>query len=59
MSGQKKGKKPERAIFESIRKPTAPPTRQIDLRKPVDKLIPSGRKNKHRGKLDVDNDSAE
>jgi hypothetical protein len=43
----KKKKKPNE-IFDSIRKPIAPPTRQIGTTKPEEKLRPSGRKQKHK-----------
>ena len=51
MSGKKK-KKPERPIFDSIRKPTAPPTQKIGKEKPEEKIYPSRRKIKHKKKQD-------
>lgn len=46
--GSKKRKKAEQPIFDSIRKPTAPPSRRFGQEKPVDKANPSGRKKKHK-----------
>jgi hypothetical protein len=51
MPGKKK-KKTEQPIFDSIRKPTAPPSRQFGQEKPDDKAVPSGRKKKHKKKED-------
>lgn len=53
MAGKKK-KKEERPIFDSIRKPVAPPTRKIGSNKPEEKVMPSLRKTKHK-KKDADN----
>lgn len=47
MSANKK-KKPERPIFDSIRKPTAPPGQKIGSDKPDEKVYPSRRKIKHK-----------
>lgn len=47
MSANKK-KKPERPIFDSIRKPTAPPGQKIGSDKPDEKVYPSRRKTKHK-----------
>jgi hypothetical protein len=44
----KKKKKPERPIFDSIRKPTAPPGQKIGSDKPDEKVYPSRRKIKHK-----------
>jgi hypothetical protein len=44
--GSKKNK--ERPIFDSLRKPTAPPSRLIGERKPEEKAHPSRRKIKHK-----------
>ena len=51
MSGKKK-KQPEKPIFDSIRKPTAPPSKTFGEDKPEDKARPSGRKSKHKKKED-------
>jgi hypothetical protein len=44
----KKKKKNEKTIFESIRKPTAPPSQKISKDKPDEKIKPSLRKTKHK-----------
>jgi len=51
MSSRKK-KKPEQPIFDSIRKPTAPPSKKFGLDKPEEKARPSQRKSKHKKKDD-------
>ena len=51
MSSKKK-KKPEQPIFDSIRKPTAPPSKKFGLDKPEEKARPSQRKSKHKKKDD-------
>lgn len=53
MSGKKK-KKPERPIFDSIRKPTAPPSQKIGREKAEEKIHPSLRKIKHKKKEEID-----
>jgi hypothetical protein len=45
---KKEAKRKERLIFDSIRKPVAPPTRRMGLNKPDEKAMPSGRKAKHK-----------
>jgi len=45
---KKKGKAPERPVFDSIRKPTAPPSRKFGGDVPEEKLRPSLRKTKHK-----------
>lgn len=47
MSAKKK-KKPARPIFDSIRKPTAPPSRRIGKNKPEEKIHPANRKTKFK-----------
>lgn len=54
MEGRKK-KKPVRPIFDSIRKPTAPPSQKFGDEKPEEKIHPSRRKVKHKKKDDLDN----
>lgn len=49
MSGKKK--KPRTSLFEGIRKPTAPPSRQIGDKKPAERLHPAGRSAKHKDRL--------
>lgn len=51
MSAKKK-KKPERPLFDSIRKPIAPPSRKIGENKPDEKANPARRKTKHKKKDD-------
>ncbi len=46
----KKKKKSKQNIFDSIRKPTAPPTKQIGENQPGEKVYPSRRKTKHKKK---------
>ena len=50
MSVQNKGKKrlPERTIFDSMRKPLAPPGHPLTQAKPDEKARPAGRKAKHK-----------
>ncbi|MBP6004901.1 MAG: hypothetical protein KA746_15840 [Pyrinomonadaceae bacterium] len=43
-----KNKMAERPVFDSIRKPTAPPTRKLGPEKPEEKVHPAGRKSKHK-----------
>jgi len=49
MSANKK-KKPERPVFDAIRKPTAPPSQKFGKIKPEEKIHPSLRKMKHKKK---------
>jgi hypothetical protein len=52
---QKKSKKKSaHTIFESIRKPVAPPTQKIGENKPEEKAHPSRRKIKHKKTEDLD-----
>lgn len=53
MSAKKK-KKPERPIFDSIRKPVAPPSQKIGKNKPDEKANPVQRKTKHKKKDDLE-----
>ena len=45
---KKKKKKTEHTIFDSIRKPIAPPSQKIGENKPEPKIHPSLRKVKHK-----------
>lgn len=54
MSAKKK-KKAERPVFDSIRKPTAPPSKKMGKDKPEEKANPSRRKAKHKKKDDLEN----
>ena len=49
MDGKKK-RKEKRPVFDSIRKPTAPPTQKFGKAKPAEKANPTGRKSKHKTK---------
>jgi hypothetical protein len=44
----KKKKKPERPVFDAIRKPTAPPGHKFSSDKPEEKAHPALRKTKHK-----------
>jgi hypothetical protein len=50
----KKKKKSARPVFDSVRKPTAPPTRQIGKNKPEEKIHPTNRKTKYKTKEDLE-----
>jgi hypothetical protein len=53
MKGKKKKQEP-RPIFDSIRKPTAPPAKKFGTDKPEEKIHPSQRKIKHKKKIDLE-----
>lgn len=50
-----KRKKKERPFFDSIRKPTAPPSRKIGEAKPEERIHPAGRGSKHKKRPEKDN----
>lgn len=50
-----KKKKDSKTIFETIRKPTAPPSKKIGQDKPESKIHPTNRKAKHKKKDDTEN----
>jgi len=54
VSGKKKGKRVEWPVFDSIRKPTAPPSRKFGGETPEEKLRPSLRKIKHKKSPDTE-----
>jgi len=54
MSAKKK-KKTERPVFDSIRKPIAPPSKKIGKDKPEEKANPTLRKAKHKKKDESEN----
>jgi hypothetical protein len=54
MKRRKKPKAEERPVFDSIRKPTAPPTQKFGGNRPEEKVHPSGRKAKHKKEADSD-----
>ncbi|MCY7377442.1 MAG: hypothetical protein LH472_15890 [Pyrinomonadaceae bacterium] len=51
----RKKKKPERPIFDAIRKPTAPPGQKFGSDKPDEKANPARRKIKHKKLEDTEN----
>ena len=51
---RRKTKHEERPVFDSIRKPTAPPAKKMGQEKPEEKLHPALRKVKHKVKLEID-----
>jgi hypothetical protein len=55
MSGKKKKKPEQLPIFDSIRKPTAPPSKKFGENKPEEKARPSQRKTKHKKREDISN----
>jgi hypothetical protein len=52
----RKKKKSEPAIFESIRKPLAPPSKKMGEEKPESKVHPVQRKAKHKKRIVNDGD---
>jgi hypothetical protein len=50
-----KKKKSDRPVFDSIRKPIAPPSRKIGKNKPEEKIHPTNRKSKHKREEDLEN----
>lgn len=51
----RKKKEPERPVFDSIRKPTAPPGQKFGGDKPDEKVNPARRNVKHRKIEDLEN----
>jgi hypothetical protein len=49
-------KRPDSTLFESIRKPTAPPSHKLGDEKPESKIHPARRKVKHKKKEQLDGD---
>jgi len=49
---KKRRKKVESPIFDSIRKPTAPPAQKFGAERPETKVHPANRKAKHKKKVD-------
>jgi hypothetical protein len=49
---QRKPKPEERPVFDSIRKPTAPPSKKFGNEKPDEVARPSLRKSKHKKQID-------
>lgn len=54
MKRRKKKAVPERPVFDSIRKPTAPPTQKFGREKPDEKIHPSQRKAKYKQDPEID-----
>ena len=54
MKRQKKKKAEARPVFDSIRKPTAPPSQKFGGAAPEEKVRPSRRKAKHKKDPDID-----
>jgi hypothetical protein len=52
---KRKQKAEKRPVFDSIRKPTAPPAKKFGEEKPEEFARPSLRKAKHKKKLDETN----
>ena len=52
LMARRKRKAEKRPVFDSIRKPTAPPGQKIGENKPGERAQPSLRKAKHKKKLD-------
>jgi hypothetical protein len=50
----KKKRKTERPVFDSIRKPIAPPSQTLGSAKPEEKAHPARRKIKHKKKEEMD-----
>lgn len=51
MSGGKK-KKSKVPVFDSIRKPTAPPGSRFGEARPEEKIHPAGRRSKHKKRIE-------
>jgi hypothetical protein len=52
----KKREKDNPAIFEGIRKPTAPPSKKMGEEKPESRIHPVQRKAKHKKRVDSNGD---
>jgi hypothetical protein len=52
-SRKQKSKQTARVVFESIRKPAAPPGHPLSHAKPEEKARPAGRKAKHKQKPEL------
>lgn len=53
MAGKRKNKV-ERPVFDSIRKPVAPPSQKMGEEKPEAKIHPAGRGIKHKRKIEIE-----
>ena len=56
MDGKKK-RKSKRPVFDSIRKPTAPPSQKFGRAKPDEKANPARRKSKHKSKDETNSEN--
>lgn len=56
MAGKSKKKNAARPVFDSIRKPTAPPSQKLGSEKAEEKSRPSLRKAKHKQKIEPDSE---
>lgn len=54
MKRPKKKRSDPRPVFDSIRKPTAPPTQKFGGDAPEEKVHPAGRKAKYKKLPDID-----
>jgi len=55
---RQKRKTEKRPVFDSIRKPTAPPGHKLGEDKPIERALPSLRKAKYKKKIvQTDNDA--
>ncbi|MFN0279840.1 MAG: hypothetical protein ACKVRN_14775 [Pyrinomonadaceae bacterium] len=54
MKQRRKKKTEDRPVFDSIRKPTAPPSQKFGGSRPEEKLRPSQRKAKYKKEPDTD-----
>lgn len=52
--GAKKRKSKEMPVFDSIRKPVAPPSQKMGKEKPEEKIHPAGRKIKYKRKPEAE-----
>ena len=55
-SSPRKSKRQARPVFDSIRKPTAPPGHPLSRAKPDEVARPAGRKAKHKRRPDTTSD---
>jgi len=51
----KKAKSAKRPVFDTIRKPTAPPSRKLGTQKPAEIAHPTLRKTKHKKRSEETN----
>lgn len=58
-SSPQKKRRRARPVFDSIRKPTAPPGHPLSRAKPDEVARPAGRKAKHKRRPEVGNDDVE